>query len=115
GNFVRRRNELLLAGLADAVDALRARQTDRTPAWGSLHTALFRHPLAVTSIARRRFNVGPFERPGYADTVLSTGGVDLEQTSGATFSVIVDVGNWDRSLATNAPGQSGVPASAHFA
>jgi penicillin amidase len=115
GNAVRKRNELLLAGLADAVDALRARQPDRTPVWGSLHTALFRHPLSVTSIARRRFSVGPFERPGYADTVLSTGGVDLEQTSGATFSVIVDVGNWDRSLATNAPGQSGVPASAHFA
>jgi penicillin G amidase len=115
GNPKRTRDELLLTAMADAVDALRARQADRTPAWGSLHTALFRHPLAVTSMARRRFNVGPFERPGYADTVLSTGGVDLEQTSGATFSVIVDVGNWDRSLATNAPGQSGVPASAHFA
>jgi penicillin amidase len=115
GNATRTRDEVLLTAMADAVDALRARHSDGTPAWGTLHTALFRHPLAVTSIARRRFNVGPFERPGYKDTVMSTGGVDLEQTSGATFSLIADVGNWDRSLATNAPGQSGAPASAHFA
>jgi penicillin amidase len=115
GNATRTRDELLLTAMADAVEALRAYQTDRPPAWGTLHTSLFRHPLAVTSAARRRFNVGPFARAGYADTVMSTGGVDLEQTTGATFRVIVDVGNWDRSLAMNAPGQSGAPASAHFA
>ena len=115
GDATRARNELLLTAMEDALEALRARQTDRPLTWGSLHTALFRHPLAVTSAARRRFNVGPFARAGYADTVMSTGGVDSEQTTGATFRVIVDVGNWDRSLAMNAPGQSGAPASAHFA
>ena len=33
---------------------------------------------------------------------------------GASFSEIVDVSNWDRSVVTNAPGQSGSPRSAHF-
>jgi penicillin amidase len=115
GNATRARDELLLAAMADALEAIRARQSDRPPAWGTLHTALFRHPLAVTSAGRRRFNVGPFSRAGYADTVMSTGGVDSEQTTGATFRVIVDVGTWDGSLAMNAPGQSGSPGSAHFA
>jgi penicillin amidase len=111
----RARDELLVAALADAVASVQAGQAGLLRTWASLHTALFRHPLGVTASARRRFNIGPFERDGYADTVMSTGGVDLEQTTGATFRMIADVGNWDRSLAMNAPGQSEAPASPHFA
>jgi penicillin amidase len=114
-NTAAARDDLLLTALADAVDAAGARQTNGSPPWGQLHQALFRHPLAVTGTARARFNVGPFERPGYADTVMSTGGVDVEQSSGASFSAVFDVADWDRSTATNAPGQSGSPASPHFA
>jgi penicillin amidase len=33
---------------------------------------------------------------------------------GASFREIVDVSNWDESVVTNAPGQSGSPRSAHF-
>ena len=69
----------------------------------------------MTEATRRRFNVGPFERPGYADTVMSTAGAGLEETAGASFSAIFDVGDWDRSVAANAPGQSGWPDSPHFA
>ena len=46
---------------------------------------------------------------------MSTAGADVEQSSGASFSAVFDVGDWDRSAATNAPGQSGSPASPHFA
>jgi penicillin amidase len=109
------RDELLLTALAEAVDEARERHKAGRPPWGRLHMALFRHPLAVTGAARARFNVGPFERPGYAHTVMSTAGVDVEQNSGASFSAIFDVGDWDRSVATNAPGQSGSPASPRFA
>jgi penicillin amidase len=45
---------------------------------------------------------------------MATGGADFEQRTGATLRVIVDTGDWDRSVATNAPGQSGAPASRHF-
>ncbi len=115
GNPSRTRDAVMLAALADAVDAARARHADRVPTWGALHSALFRHPLAIGATARSRFNVGPFERAGYEETVMATGGADFEQRTGASLRVIVDVGDWDRSVATNAPGQSGAPASPHFA
>ncbi len=34
---------------------------------------------------------------------------------GPSFRQILDVADWDHSLVTNAPGQSGSPASPHFA
>lgn len=37
-----------------------------------------------------------------------------DQTVGATFREIMDPSNWDRSVATSAPGQSGQPGSRHF-
>jgi penicillin G amidase len=88
---------------------------DNLPAWGSLHRVLFQHPLAITGATRQRFDVGPFAVSGYADTVLSTGGPELSAQIGPSFREILDVANWDRSVVTNTPGQSGSPASPHFA
>ncbi|MGK5544763.1 penicillin acylase family protein [Streptomyces sp. URMC 127] len=84
--------------------------------WGALHHAAPAHPLAArldrpwTRLPRR-------ERPGSGDTVLSTGYDDagFTQTQGASFRIVVDVGDWDNSRAMNAPGQSGRPDSAHWA
>jgi penicillin amidase len=39
---------------------------------------------------------------------------DFRVTSGASFRMVVDVGNWDASVCINAPGQSGDPRSAHY-
>jgi penicillin amidase len=117
GDVRRTRNALMLRALTTAVDALKARAGDveRGPAWGQLHAATFAHPLAVTDAARRRFTVGPFPRPGYADTLLSTSGRGFEAAVGASFSAVFDLSRWDASIAENAPGQSEYPASAHFA
>jgi penicillin amidase len=116
GNPVQARDRLLIDALAAAVD--RGNTTGRPPSssssWGSLHTLIFKHPLAITQAARRRFNVGPFELAGYPDTVMSTY-PSGEVTGGASFREIVDLSNWDRSLWINAPGQSGAPGSRHFA
>jgi penicillin amidase len=73
---------------------------------------LIRHPLsrAVSQDIRATLDVGPLPRGGYSYTVNNTGGGG-NQGSGATFRVIADVGAWDHSVATNAPGQSGVPGS----
>ena len=76
---------------------------------------LFEHPLAINDAARRRFAVGPFGMPGYADTIMAMDGPGLRVERGASFRQVLDVGRWDRSVATNAPGQSGSPASTHFA
>src|SRR5207244_3117925 len=59
------RDELLRAALASAVDAADGRRNGVLAAWGSLHTALFRHPLALNAAMRERLNAGPFQRPGY--------------------------------------------------
>jgi penicillin amidase len=75
---------------------------------------MFQHPLGITKAARRRFDVGPFRPGGDADTVLSfskTSSVDV----GPSFRQILDVGDWDRSVATSAPGQSQWTRSPHFA
>jgi penicillin G amidase len=106
GDLAERRDALLLDALAAAVDRAKAMP-------GALHVVTFKHPLSVTTAAKRLFDIGPFERGGYADTVMSTysrGSADV----GASFSEVLDVGAWDRSIVMNAPGQSGAPRSAHF-
>jgi penicillin G amidase len=110
------RDALLVSALASAVDELRTRlgADPSSWTWGRVHTATFKHPLAVTLAARQRFNIGPFERPGYANTVMATYGAGFEQNGGASFREILDPSNWDRSVATSAPGQSGSPSSPHF-
>ncbi len=60
-----------------------------------------------------KLNVGPVPRGGSGATVGNTGN-NLNQSSGATFKIIVDTEDWDRTLAINAPGQSGNPDTRHY-
>lgn len=39
---------------------------------------------------------------------------DYKLSSGASFRMVLDVGNWDASRVINTPGQSGNPASPHY-
>lgn len=79
------------------------------------HHILIRHPLseAVTTEVRDKLNVGPAPRGGNNYTVDNTGGGD-NQESGGSFRIIVDLENWDHSLGTQNPGQSGDPDSPHY-
>ena len=77
--------------------------------WGGVHTIEFRHPLN-----RKDLNRGPLARPGDGNTVNSTSGSNLRQTNGASFRMILDVSNWDNSVMTNVPGESGDPSSRHY-
>ncbi|MCP3798187.1 penicillin acylase family protein [Allokutzneria sp. A3M-2-11 16] len=80
--------------------------------WGTLHQTLFQHPL---SGHLPNVDVGPFPRGGSADTPdAASFGPDFKQTGGASFRMVLDVGNWDASRAINTPGQSGDPASKHY-
>lgn len=109
------RDRLLVEGLAIAVDRLRAAGAKRDAAvWGDLHSLTFKHPLAITRAARERFNIGPLPLSGYSGTVLSTF-PPQDVGAGASFREVVDVSDWDRSVWTQAPGQSGEPGSPHFA
>lgn len=82
----------------------------RGNSWGDVHTILFRHPLGKTE-----WNVGPLARPGDANTVNATSGANLRQTAGASYRQIIDLADWDRSVMTNTPGESGDPQSKHYA
>ncbi len=58
-------------------------------------------------------NLGPLPRGGNSYTPGSTGPY-YNQESGASFRLIVDTGDWDKAIGTNAPGQSGNPASPFY-
>jgi penicillin amidase len=82
--------------------------------WGSLHKVLFTHPLANNQARRTVFNRGPIERGGDAYTPLRTSGDEHIQRHGASYRHILDFADWDRSVFTSAPGQSGQPGSPHY-
>jgi penicillin amidase len=113
------RDSLLAATLADALGDLRTRLGPDVRAWRygqpAFHHARIRHPLdgALDSAARETFDVGPAPRGGYANTVNSTGNTD-NQTHGASFRLVADLADWDASLGTNTPGQSGDPRDPHY-
>jgi len=114
------RAPLLLRSLEAGMTAT-ARRLGPEPAawsWGRLHRAVFVHPLSavVDDAGRARLNVGNWPLPGSASTPLaaSYNTANYQLTAGASFRMVVDVGNWDASRAVNTPGQSGNPASAHY-
>jgi len=106
------RREVLLEALreADADLSKRLGPDMKNWRWGDLHQAEFRHLLAV------EFRLGPVERGGDGFTVNNTSyaASTFRQTSGASYREIFDVGEWDNSVAVNAPGQSGQPGSPHY-
>uniref|UniRef100_Q01TV0 Penicillin amidase n=1 Tax=Solibacter usitatus (strain Ellin6076) TaxID=234267 RepID=Q01TV0_SOLUE len=77
--------------------------------WGALHQLTLAHPLG-----KAEFQLGPVPRPGDANTVNATSGTNFRQTNGASWREVLDVGDWDRSVMTNVPGESGNPGSSHY-
>ena len=77
----------------------------------------FQHPLDQLPGGKPLFDLGPVNRPGDDDTVNATGyGEDsFRQVAGASYREIMDLSDWDHSVAVNAPGESGQAGSAHYA
>ncbi len=77
--------------------------------------AKIEHPLsnALSDSLKTVFEVGPYPRGGNGYTPGSTSN-NLNQSSGASFRMIVDTGDWDSAVGTNAPGQSGDPESPFY-
>jgi penicillin amidase len=84
--------------------------------WGTVHTATFRHPLSGLGPAyAQAFDLGPVPRGGEAQTPNNTRyDKNFKQVHGATYRQLLDLADWDRGLATSAPGQSGQPGSPHY-
>jgi penicillin G amidase len=117
-NPVAARNELLRDTLQVAVEHLKSLQGPDPSAWswGRLHTVTFHHVLELLPGGKPLFDVGPVARPGDSYTVNNTyyRREDFDQLSGPSYREIIDVGNWDSSLAVNVPGESGQPGSSHY-
>ena len=64
-----------------------------------MHTRDFPHPFVTA------FDLPTVERGGGNGTVAA---------DGASYREIMDVADWDRSVVTNVPGQSGQPESAFY-
>lgn len=111
------RDAVLIKSLMEAVHEARERLGDDAAQWrwGKLHVAPFTHALSTTPERRVLFDLPVVERSGDGNTVLATSGPNFRQNHGASFREILDVSDWDRSVATNVPGQSGQPGSTHYA
>jgi penicillin G amidase len=112
--------ELFEASLSAAVSDLTSLlgPAEQDWAWGRLHQARLAHPAgsAMSAAARNQAAIDPLPRGGSSDTVgAATYLPDFTQDSGATFRLVVDVGEWDNSVVMNSPGQSGDPTSPHYA
>lgn len=112
GDPVAGRDAFLARTFADALEDLEARFGRDPWRYGDprfKHVRL-RHPLssAVNAETRARLEVGTLPRGGNGSTVNQTGGGD-NQTSGASFRIITEAGDWDTAVFTNTPGQGGDP------
>ena len=78
------------------------------------HVAI-QHPLnsILGKEARKKLNTASVPRGGNGTTPGSTGGAD-NQLSGASFRLLVDTEDWDKTLMINTPGQSGDPDSPFY-
>ncbi len=76
---------------------------------------MLRHSLsrAVNEEWRKKLNAGPLPRGGYSFTPGANAYGD-NNTSGASFRIIVDTGDWERTRGINNPGQSGDPESRFY-
>jgi penicillin amidase len=113
------RDTVLIKSLTEAIGDLNRKLGTDMNQWQygqeKFKHVLLHHPLsaAVSPEIRAKLDVGPLPRGGYATTVNSTGATD-NQTSGASFRIVADTGNWDNSVGTNTPGQSGDPDNPHY-
>jgi penicillin amidase len=116
---VAERDRLLVRALEESAAALTTKLGPEMKAWHwgqpGYHRVRLRHTLSalLSPALAAGFDAGPLPRGGDAHTVNVTSSTD-DQTNGASFRLIADTADWDRSVGTNTPGQSGDPASPHY-
>lgn len=113
------RDQFLLGCLEAGIKQLHEKLGDDETRWQygqpAYHHVLIKHPLsnAVNDSIRAILECGPVARGGNGSTPGVTGNGD-NQSHGATFRMVADVSDWDKTLFTNSPGQSGNPQSSFY-
>jgi penicillin amidase len=114
------RDAILLESLRAAVNEARQLLGPdvSTWTWGKLHHAQFEHALTPLADAatKAQMTVGRLAMGGsaFSPRAASYRASDFRVTAGASFRMVLDVGNWDQSVVINTPGQSGDPFSPHY-
>jgi penicillin G amidase len=115
-------DRLVAACLAETIADLKLRHGADPAAWcwGAEQRISYAHPVAeAVRPLGAILNRGPFPGSGDTDTVRlmghSAGRGILSPTTGATCRAVYDLGDWSRSVISHSPGQSGHPASSHYA
>ncbi|MCR9134919.1 MAG: penicillin acylase family protein [Alphaproteobacteria bacterium] len=109
---------LMLDSLASAfADCVRRMGTNLSKwSWGRIHKAVFEHPVSMVHDNGDAFDLDPIPIGG-SDSTLMNGLYapdDYRLMIGASFRMVLDVGEWDNSVCINVPGQSGDPRSPHY-
>ncbi|PLZ95872.1 penicillin acylase family protein [Fischerella thermalis CCMEE 5268] len=119
---VENRDQIFQQAFAQAVDELEGSLSKDTSRWhwGNLHTVTFRNQtLGKSGIApiEALFNRGPFPSAGGSSIVNATGwnaAKDYTVVSLPSMRMIVDLANWDNSVAIQTTGQSGHAFHRHY-
>jgi penicillin amidase len=111
--------QALVAQALEQADALLARRLgpDRSRwSWGRLHAMRFVHPLGRLPALAWLFNANAPPSGGDLFTI-NNGGFAFDtfaQTIVASYRQVIDLGDWDRSVAIHTTGQSGLVANRHY-
>ncbi len=86
--------------------------------WGSVRQLTFAHSLGIRKPLDTVFNIGPFAIGGDGDTPWQVGNVNGEiendSLNSSSYRMILDMGNFENSLAVMPPGQSGHIDTEHY-
>jgi penicillin amidase len=113
------RDALLIESLEQGIDDLEERLGSNWDLWQygqeKFHHVRLQHRLSrvADEDLRAQLDIGPLPRGGSGFTVNVTGS-GFNQRSGGSFRIIADCSDWDNSVGTNCPGQSGDPKSQHY-
>ena len=116
---ITKRDAFLKQSFENALEALKNKLGPSPASWlygqDSYKHITMTHQLSpiVNDALKRQLNTGPLPRGGNSYTPGSTGGLDNQQ-HGASFRLIVDVGDWDKAVMINTPGESGDPKSRFY-
>ena len=118
-NPIKARNKFIKKTFEESIMDLKNMPGNETLNWEygqkDLKHITLNHALGLVSNSNYSdsLNLGPLPRGGNGYTPNSTGN-NLNQSSGATFRIITNTGDWDKAVGTNSPGQSGDPSSPFY-
>jgi penicillin G amidase len=113
-------DEALSRAFKTAIEELQEKLGSDVARWqyGAIHKMTYSHPLGMVKPLERIFNRGPFPVGGDIDTINTGASLTNQPDTVVTvpsYRQIVNLADLKASLSGHAPGQSGHPASKHYA